>query len=109
MTDIDSSADIHISYHGDTLTVGLPLTHPLTPQWRHNFERLSKAAGLPNTITDKPDKAWVFIPVSPDGSHSDLEARLDQARDLIAEAENAGRISANTETIIRTWWARQRH
>lgn len=75
----------------------------------YNFERLAKAAGLPNTITDKPDKAWVFIPVSPDGSHSDLEARLDKARDLIAEAENAGRISANTETIIRTWWARQRH
>jgi hypothetical protein len=55
--------------------------------------------------------AWLFLTVPTKTSGSDVQAMLDVARSLIAEADavdHSPASSGSPEAVVREWWNRQR-
>ena len=112
MTDIDPLADISIGYNdGDmTVWVRMLLTGPVTHQWEQRYQALARAKDVPARVVRKPDKAWILVTIPVHTEHADVLTAMDATRALAAEADAAvteQSPAAQTQAIIREWWARQ--
>ena len=112
MTDIDTQADIGFSYHDGELHVAIPLTGQVSQMWFDRYEALARAKDMQAMVHGKPDgPAWLYVTVPAKASGSEVEAMLDTARALIAEADAVDQASASSaapEAVAREWWTRQR-
>ncbi|HEV2374482.1 MAG TPA: hypothetical protein VGS19_20260 [Streptosporangiaceae bacterium] len=112
MTDIDSRADIGLSYHDAELHVAIPLTGQVSEMWCQRYEALARAKDVKAMVRGKPDgPARLYLAIPAKARGSEVEAMLDTARALLAEADavdQAPASSAAAEAVARQWWIRQR-
>ena len=111
MTDIDPRAEIGLSYHDAELHVAIPLAGQVSEMWCQRYEALAHAKDLQAMVRGKRDgpvRLYLTVPVRASGS--EVQAMLDTARALIAEADavdQAPASSASPEAVVREWWIRQ--
>jgi hypothetical protein len=111
VTDIDSRAEIGLSYHDGDLNVAIPLTGHVSELWCQRYEALAKAKDVQARVhvkRDGPALLLITVPVKARGSA--VTAMLDLARALLVEADAVDQspdASASPEAVVRTWWASQ--
>ncbi|MDQ2810825.1 MAG: hypothetical protein M3Z75_02825 [Actinomycetota bacterium] len=109
MTDVDSRAEIGLSYHDGDLNVVIPLTGRVSELWCQRYEALAQAEDVQARVyakRDGPARLFITVPVKATGSA--VTAMLDLARALLAEADAVDQSpdnSASPEAVVRTWWA----
>lgn len=111
MADIDPAADIEIHRGFAQVTVRIPLAGHVSQEWLTHFKSLaSKRNALPVEAEDVPDRSWIVVRLQAATDRGEVQAVLDAARELIGEADAAERApqAAETEAVVREWWARQR-
>jgi hypothetical protein len=111
VTDIDSRAEIGLSYHDGDLNVVIPLTGHVSELWCQRYEALAQAKDVQARVhvkRDGPARLFITVPVKARGSA--VTAMLDLARALLVEADAVDQspdTSASPEAVVRTWWASQ--
>ena len=112
MTDIDPRADIGLNYQDANLHVSIPLAGQVNEMWFGRYEALAQAKDVQAVVRGNPDQPlWLYITISAKTSGSEVEAILDTARALIAEADAVDLAPASSdspEAVVRRWWAGQR-
>jgi hypothetical protein len=105
MTDLDLQSDITINYHDDDLLVAIPLVGQVTEMRCRRYAALARAKDVPAMVRPNRDgPALLHLTVPPKTNASDVQAMLDVARTLIAEADAADQSpasSASPETVAR--------
>lgn len=111
MTDIEPRADIRLSYHDANLFVTIPLAGQINEMWCKRYEALAQAKDVQAIVRGKPNgPAHLFVTVPVKARASEVEAMLDTARALIAEADAVDLAPASSnspEAVARKWWTRQ--
>jgi hypothetical protein len=111
MADIDPAADIEIHRGFAQVTVRIPLAGHVSQEWLTHYKSLaSKRNALPVEAEDVPDRSWIVVRLQATTGRGAVQAVLDAARELTGEADAAERApqAAETEAVVREWWARQR-
>jgi hypothetical protein len=111
MTDIDAAADIEINRSFAQVTARIPLAGHVSQEWLTAYRSLAhKRDGLTAEAVDHPDRSWIVVRVPATTDNAKIQAALNAARGLISEADAAERApqTAETEAVVRKWWARQR-
>jgi hypothetical protein len=112
MTDIDPRADIGLSYIDANLHVIIPLAGQVNEMWCKRYEALAQGKDVQAVVLrkrDEPPRLHITIPARASGS--EVEATLDTARALIAEADAVDLAPASSdspEAVVRRWWTGQR-
>ena len=122
MTDIDRTADIDVSRGFAQVTVRLPLNVHVNQEWVSHFANLARkwAAHEGNAFPrhgegvmeaqDLPgDRGWIIIRLPAALDRAGIHSVLSAVREMIAEADAAEQVpqAAETEAIVREWWASQ--
>lgn len=123
MTDIDPGADIEVIRGFAQVTVRLPLAGQVSREWVSTYNSLAHKwlvhSGNENAFPrageraleaqDSPDGGSVIIRLPAALDHAVTQSVLNAARQLIAETDAAEQApqAAETEAIVREWWARQ--
>jgi hypothetical protein len=112
MTDIDLQSEISFNYHDDDLHVSFGLVGQVSEMWCQRYQALARAKGVSAMVRAKPGgRARLYLTVPTKTSGSDVQTKLDVARDLIAEADaidQSPTSSDSPEAVVREWWNRQR-
>ena len=112
MTDIDYQADLMLNYVDHELHAMIPLTAPVSEMWRQRYEALAQAKDVQALVRPWRDGAAMLLLTIPARMRGDdVEALLETARALIAEADAVDQeptSSTAPEAVAREWWARQR-
>jgi hypothetical protein len=107
MTDIDPSEDVRIGRGPDRVTAMLPLAGAITEEWHRRYDALAKAHDVPAMILPG-ERSWIVVTIPVPAERADVEAALDAARGLGAKIAEDEESAAETEAVVREWWARQR-
>jgi glucoamylase len=102
MPDIDLKAQPpHSLLQGDKLAAELPLTRPVTKEWRARFNALARAEDIPAQIKGPLKKARIIVTLSPGAKPADIKAAMDAARGLALKA-------GEHEAAVGEWWREQK-
>jgi|SRR5579875_2044615 len=110
MTKIDADAEIDIVWEQQQASVRIPLAGDVTQEWCRRYQALARRQNFPAGAEQHPSRGWVIVAL-PDGAGTpEIDATLDTARELIAEADGAEDPPdpAETDRVVRAWWSRQR-
>lgn len=108
--DIDPVADLELHSTDEHVTVRMPLAGRITGDWLGCYRRLARAAAVPVTAEQGPERAWVVVTVRADAGGAEIARTLDAARALIAEADTAAKgalAAGQAEASVRAWWSRR--
>jgi len=124
MTDIDRTADIEVSRGFAQVTVRILLTGHVSQEWLSRYNSLAHKwmahSGNENAFPragegvleaqGPPDRGSIVVRLPAALDHAIVQSVLDAARELISEADAAEQApqAAETEAVVREWWARQR-
>jgi hypothetical protein len=111
MTDIDTSAEIDIVWREHDVTVSLPLAGEVPAAWSRRYDELARRQGLEAQAQDHPERTWIVVTMPAATEPSEMVSALEQARDLIANADAVAEEPPDAEqtaAVIRKWWASQR-
>lgn len=110
MTEIDADADVDIIWHGQDVTVRIPLAGQVPPGWPDRYQALARRKGIPAGAEEHPSRAWIIVTMPAGTGREDITAAMDGAKELIAEtdADEGPADTEATEAAIREWWAGQR-
>ena len=112
MTDIDYQADLMLNYVDHELHAMIPLTAPVSEIWRQRYEALAQAKDMQALVRPRREgPAMLLLTVPARMKGDDVEALLETARALIAEADAVDQeptSSTAPEAVAREWWTRQR-
>jgi hypothetical protein len=113
MPDIDRTADIKVAAAQGTVMAEIPLVGHASEHWLELFRMLASQRTLERLVKaeDQEDRAWVIVTLPAASKDEYPESALDAVRALISEATLIERQSqpgaAQTEAVIRGWWAQQ--
>jgi hypothetical protein len=86
MMDIDSSADIGLSYHDAELHITIPLAEQVNEMCCRRYEALARTMGVQATVRGTSnDPVQLFLAVSAKANDTEVRAIPNTARRLIAE------------------------
>jgi hypothetical protein len=124
VTDIDRAADIEVSRGFAQVTVRMPLTGQVSDQWLSHYKTLAhkwmahsgNGTAFPRAgegvleAQGLPDRGWIVVRLPAALDRAVVQSVLNAARELIAEADAAEQApqAAETEAVVREWWAGQR-
>jgi hypothetical protein len=111
MTDVDYQADLALNYVDHELHAVIPLTAPVSEMWGKRYEALAQAKNVQALVRPRREgPAMLLLTVPAKMRGDDVEALLETARALIAEADAVDQQPASStapEAVVREWWARQ--
>ena len=123
MTDIDPGGDIEVSRGFAQVTVRIPLAGQVSRQWVSHHNSLAHKwiahSGNENAFPragegvletqGPPDRGWIVVRLPAALDRAVVQSVLDAARGLITEADAAEQApqTAETEAVVREWWAHQ--
>jgi hypothetical protein len=112
MTDIDPTADIEVHRGFALVTVRIPLAgEPVSQDWLHHYNVFAHKRNAQNVQAEgvHPDRSWIVVQLPATTDRAAVQELMNTARGLISETDAAAQApqAAETETVIRDWWAGQ--
>jgi len=120
MTAIDPHADLELDATDRDLVARLPLASMVDGEWMRRYDDLARAIDAPAVARANGDRAWIAVAIPIDSSQEQAARRLDAARALIGDADEAnaradhsiaatstagGRPATPATNGVREWWA----
>jgi hypothetical protein len=109
MTDIDLQAPLAFATNHMRAVARIPLAGNVPGNWLDAYDHLAAERYLLAWAENGPDRAWIEVVVGPGKSEEQVRAALDEACELICQADRvADSASIESLSFARDWWERQR-